>query len=216
MNSLDIYYRRNLPHIHPEGYPLFITFRLTGSLARNVLEELKLQRDTEIKALKGSTTEKRSALEQRHFENYDNWLDRCEFGPRWLESESVAAIVAAEMHALENERYHLVAYSIMPNHVHMIIQSLPHEKMLDGGQPAGYPVADTLRLLKGRTARYCNLDLQRQGSFWQHESYDHVVRDEQELEKTVLYVLNNPVKAGLVQEWRDWKFSYVSSEFGAW
>jgi REP element-mobilizing transposase RayT len=216
MNSRDISYHRNLPHIHPDGYPLFITFRLADSLPRNVLEELKLQRDTEIKALKRTAVDTRSALEQEHFENYDNRLDRCEFGPRWLQNESAASIVAAEMHAIANERYHLLAYSIMPNHVHMIIQSLIREGMLHGGRTANYPVADTLRLLKGRTARYCNLALRRHGAFWQHESYDHVVHEEQELEKTILYILNNPVKAGLAQEWKDWKFTYVSPELGEW
>jgi REP element-mobilizing transposase RayT len=73
-----------------------------------------------------------------------------------------------------------------------------------------------LRLLKGRTARACNLELNRNGSFWQHESYDHLVRDEQEMERTILYILNNPVKAGLVKEWKDWPFTYVSPELGDW
>ena len=43
----------------------------------------------------------------------------------------------------------------------------------------------------------------------QHESYDHVVRDGEELDRIIAYVLNNPVKAGLVKNWRQWKWSYV-------
>jgi putative transposase len=84
------------------------------------------------------------------------------------------------------------------------------------GKSAKYPVADTLRLLKGRTARYCNLELKHTGSFWQHESYDHVVRDDQELERTLRYILTNPVKAGLVKEWKSWPFTYISPELGIW
>ena len=35
-------------------------------------------------------------------------------------------------------------------------------------------------------------------------------------ERIILYILNNPVKAGLVNEWKDWKFAYVNPEFGEW
>ena len=52
MESKDIFYRRNLPHFHPEGHPLFITFRLADSLPIEVLVELKSQREQELKALK--------------------------------------------------------------------------------------------------------------------------------------------------------------------
>jgi hypothetical protein len=42
------------------------------------------------------------------------------------------------------------------------------------------------------------------------------VRDEDELERIVLYIINNPVKAGLVDDWNDWPFTYVNPELGAW
>jgi len=73
-----------------------------------------------------------------------------------------------------------------------------------------------LRLLKGRTARYCNQVLERRGAVWHHESYDHVVRDIQELERIVRYILENPTKAGLVDDWRRWKFTFVSVDMGEW
>ncbi|MCL4550567.1 MAG: hypothetical protein M1495_18605, partial [Bacteroidetes bacterium] len=69
-------------------------------------------------------------------------------------------------------------------------------------------VADILRKLKGATSRECNKTLNRSGAFWQHESYDHVVRDENELSRIIEYVLNNPVNAALVDKWEDWKWSY--------
>ncbi len=62
--------------------------------------------------------------------------------------------------------------------------------------------ARTLQSLKGYTARQANRILQREGAFRQAESYDRVVRDAAELERIVVYVLNNPVKAGLVSEWQ--------------
>jgi REP element-mobilizing transposase RayT len=199
-----------------EGYPLFVTFRLAGSLPKEVLAQLKAQRELELKALKNNSAIERNEIEKRHFGYYDDWLDRCESGPRWLQVEDTAQIVEKEIHDLDDDRYQLIAYCIMPNHVHMLIRSCISEPAKHRGKSAKYPVTDSLRLLKGRTARYSNVQLMRTGSFWQHESYDHVIRDEQELEQTILYILNNPVKAGLVREWEDWKFTYVHPNFGMW
>jgi REP element-mobilizing transposase RayT len=214
MPTEDIFYRRNLPHYHLGGYPLFITFRLTDSLPLEILEQLKTQRLLELKALKNNSADARHKVEKKHFELYDNWLDQCQFGPRWLQAGNIAEIVVNEMHNLNDNRYKLMAYCIMPNHVHLLIESLISKQANHRGKSAKYPVTDTLRLLKGRTARNCNLELKRDGSFWQHESYDHVVRDNEDLERIILYILNNPVKAGLVKEWKNWPFTYISSELG--
>ena len=70
------------------------------------------------------------------------------------------------------------------------------------------PLSAIMQSLKGYTARKINLPLGRSGTFWEEESYDHVVRDEAEFARIVSYVLNNPVKAGLVQDWQEWKWSY--------
>lgn len=214
MSPRDIYYHRNLPHYHMEGFPLFITFRLFGSLPVDVLAQLKAQRESELKALKNATSPERYEIEKKHFVRYDDWLDRYEFGPRWLQAESIAKIVAKEINNLNDDRYRLMAYCIMPNHVHLLIESLVSVQANHRGKSAKYPITDTLRLLKGRTARDCNLELKRSGSFWQHESYDHVVRDDKELSRIILYILNNPVKAGLAKKWNDWKFTYVHPNFG--
>lgn len=216
MSAQDVYYHRNLPHYHLKGYPLFITFRLFGSLPVKVLAQLKAQREVELKELKNGNLAERNKIEKKHFERYDDWLDGCEAGPRWLEAEGIAQIVAKEIHSLNGDRYRLIAYCIMPNHVHLLVESLVSVHANHRGKSAKYPVTDTLRLLKGRTAHDCNLELKRSGSFWQHESYDSVVRDDQELERIILYILNNPVKAGLAKEWKDWKFTYVNLEFGEW
>ena len=108
----------------------------------------------------------------------------------------------------------------MPNHVHIVftpivdrdssrsrIQDAEKEKKLRNGNDINVVlqdrsisiVADILRKIKGSTARECNKILSRTGAFWQHESYDHVIRDEVELKHIVEYVLNNPVKARLCE-----------------
>ena len=87
----------------------------------------------------------------------------------------------------------------MPNHVHVVVE-------LPEGAP---PLAKTLQLLKGYSSRQANQLLGRSGSFWQAESYDHVVRPG-ELERIIRYVLENPVKAGLVNDWQKWPYSFVA------
>jgi len=222
MNEKGVYYRRNLPHHHPVNSTIFITFRLANSLPAHVLRQLVEERDRQRRALDPhlQEAEYRQAvyrLEKRAFGHLDAWLDLCTDGPRWLGEDRVSQIVAEHMHRLDNDRYRLLAYCIMVNHAHLLIDTSGFLKISPSnkaGKTATYPLADTLRLLKGRTAYYCNRALGRTGAFWHHESYDHVVRDAGELERIVWYILNNPVKAGLVDEWSEWRFTYLSPEFG--
>ncbi len=69
-----------------------------------------------------------------------------------------------------------------------------------------------MRLLKGRTGYACAKLLGRKGAFWQHESYDHVVRNENEFMRILEYIANNPVKAGLVKNWQDWAYTYINPD----
>jgi REP element-mobilizing transposase RayT len=216
MPTNDKYYRRNLPHYHPEGFPLFITFRLANSLPEEVLRDLKQKRAQELKSLQTKSQSEHYNVEKKYFSRYDDWLDRCASGPRWLEQMNVASIVAERVQTLAGERYQLITYCVMPNHVHLLIKPFDKEHLEHQGNTAKYPVTDTLRLLKGSTARYCNQVLGRDGAFWQHESYDHYVRDEEELERIVRYILNNPVKAGLADDWKKWPFTYIDPELGEW
>lgn len=64
-----------------------------------------------------------------------------------------------------------------------------------------HSIAVIMHSLKRYTARESNRLLGREGQFWQHENYDHVVRDEAELNRIVRYVLNNPVNAGWIENW---------------
>ena len=69
-----------------------------------------------------------------------------------------------------------------------------------------------MQSLKRQTARKSNIVLGREGTFWQDESYDHVIRDNGEFERIVNYVLENPVKAGLASKWEDWPWTFCKSD----
>ena len=87
MHPKDTRYYRNLPHIHPEGYPVFITFRLADSLPLDVLQKLRAQRERELSSLKNQAQDEIYEIEKKHFGRYDAWLDRCVSGPRGLEEK---------------------------------------------------------------------------------------------------------------------------------
>jgi REP-associated tyrosine transposase len=98
----------------------------------------------------------------------------------------------------------------MSNHVDIVIDTYGHTfRPAHNGVTAPYPLTDTLKRLNGRTARLCNLALERSGSSWHPESYDYAIRDQKEYDPMVWYTLNNRVKAGLAKTWEDWKFVFL-------
>ena len=209
-------YRRKLPHWQPQNAIFFITFRLAHSLPQPILQELRAEQERQRRIICAQFSaeaqpEELYRLAKKSFGAYDAWLDKClEESPRWLAQEPIAQIVMQELHRLDTERYDLIAFCIMPNHGHLLMDTTGFNQVsAAAGTTHTYPLADTLRLLKGRTARYCNQALERAGDFWHSESYDHVVRDEQELERVFFYILNNPVKAQLVSEWESWPYTYA-------
>ena len=221
MMSPKIYYKRNLPHFQPPGYAFFITFRLHGTLPKEVVSRLKAMKEKELKLIAEYDnpkvkSEKYSALKNEYFKLYDNYLDDASTGFSWLKENRIAEIVKSSIHFRDEKEYDLIAYTIMPNHVHLVIIPIV-ERIADSLSPESkenlYIITKVLQNLKKYTARECNKLLNRNGSFWQHESYDHVVRDMKALRRIVDYVLNNPVKAGLVNTWQEWKHSYVNESF---
>ena len=103
----------------------------------------------------------------------------------------VAEVVANALRHFDGKRYRLLAWCVMPNHVHAVLQP-----MGDHDLPA------ILHSWKSFTAHAINKLLGRSGPVWQSEYYDHLVRDQQDLIHHVAYVRENPVVAGL----RGWKW----------
>jgi putative transposase len=205
--NYKLYYKRHLPHYQPAGATLFITFRLTGSIPHEVMQQLmdEVQKTEEqLDRIEDAQERTRQAdVERRRtFGKWDAALDANTAGPHWLRDRQVAALVAEALRYRDGRNYMLHAYCLMSNHAHVVCA--PLEK--PGG---GYQSLSTIfHSLKGYTAHEANQYLGRSGDFWQHESYDHVIRSNAEFHRVIAYVLNNPVKAGFVKEWQDWEWSY--------
>ncbi len=127
----------------------------------------------------------------------DRLLDKGASGPLYLKRPEIAEFVVEAL--MESDRrFHrceLHAFAVMPNHVHLLATQL-------------VPFAKWLGPLKGCTAYRANQDLGLRGkAFWQNESYDHVVRTDDEFRRIQRYIELNPVRAGLVERAEEFRWS---------
>ena len=200
------FYRRNLPHWHPEGKAIFITWRLFGSLPKDPSGSTAPPSGAPSPgcAPKKKSTGKsaRATSAGAAFRKFDAELDRAVSGPVWLRDPKMAG--HAEDAIIRGEKlgqYTLHAYVVMPNHVHVLLLPLVPLARITGG-------------IKGTSARDANVALGRVGQpFWQDESYDHWVRNEAELESIRQYIERNPEIAGLVERAEDWPWSSARRQF---
>jgi REP element-mobilizing transposase RayT len=173
--------RRHLPHWVPDGATVFVTWCLAGSVRTHADFPTK---------------------DAESFLQREERLDRLDRGPVWLQDRRVARAVVDALRYGESVRefYHLHAWVIMANHVHVIFQ--PRAEM-----------PGIMRWLKGRTARQANRILGLTGTaFWHNESFDHWIRTKEELRDLIAYVENNPVKAHLVSEPSQWLWSSAGDD----
>jgi len=184
--KLMTFYQRNLPHWHPEGASIFLTWRLFGCLP--------LSANT---ARNGCATRESAG---KRFKLLDAALDKSRSGPFWLRDPRIAGCVVDIIRKGDCVLgyFALHAFVVMPNHVHLLITpKLPVPRIMNG--------------LKGAAARQANCILSRKGEhFWQDESFDHWVRTSKEFESIRIYIENNPVSAGLAAKPQDWPWSSAS------
>lgn len=175
------YSRGYLPHFDHVGLIQVVTFRLLDALPTDLLEKL------EKAVSKENDVEKRKRIEA--------WLD-AGYGSCWLRDPRIAAIVEEALLHFDAHRYRLLAWAIMPNHVHALVELSP-EVLLP----------DVMHTWKSFTAKAANRILHRSGSFWMPEYFDRYIRDERHFANAVNYIHSNPVTAGLVAKAEEWRYS---------
>jgi REP element-mobilizing transposase RayT len=177
--------RGYLPHWEVDDAIYFITYRLADSLPLGVVERLTAERRADCeRGIKPS-------MAKRRFGRRMNRYLRVGYGECHLRDETIAKLVINAWQHFDNERYRLMTWCVMPNHVHVIMRLF-----------VGSDLAKVLHSWKSYTANLANSILGRTGTFWCREYYDRCIRDERELLRTVRYVRENPAKAGL----RDWPY----------
>ena len=151
-----------------------ITFRLADSLPKNVL--------TEIMATTDDAT-RRNRLEAM----IDSGLGRC-----LLHDANIAALVQTALQHFDGTRYRLLAWVIMPNHVHAMIEQIE-----------GFPMGGIVQGWKSFTSKAINKLQGTAGAVWAADYFDRFIRDEAHYLATLRYIEHNPIAAGLAVKAHD-------------
>jgi len=192
--------RGYLPHLKREGAVYFVSFRLADTLPRDVLLRFKQERDAILENAKAQraplTLTQQEQLFLWYCDKVDAYLD-AGHGECFLRQPELAGLVAGAFKFFDGDRYELRAWVVMPNHTHVVVW--PHPP---------WTLSNVLHSWKSYTANQANQRLGRQGKrFWQVESFDHLVRNEEDLARCCAYTVNNPVKAGLCARPEAWPWS---------
>ena len=123
--------------------------------------------------------------------------------------DEALAIVQKRIYQGHGKFFQLFLGVVMPDHVHLIIKPLPtgdYDRSLDHPRMIYYTVGEIVKGIKGSSARDINKLLGWTGSLWQDERFDRIIRNEKEFLEKYRYILYNPVKAGLIEPWEEYKF----------
>ena len=192
-----VHSRGYLPRVKREGASYFVTFRLADSLPREVLlgfksEQAEARRQLDAKASRAEAEE----IDRAFHRKVERYLDRGA-GACHLHRPDIANRVVEALRYFHEKQYLLDDWVVMPNHVHAILWPMPN-----------FTLSEILRGRKTYTAREANLILgTARKTFWQRESYDHWIRNNEEKAGIRRYIRMNPVKAGLCPAPEDWKWS---------
>ena len=184
--------RGRLPHWEKENATYVITFRLADSLPKSTLQQIESERQSIRKTAeqlgRKLGADERRKIQQLSTKKIEEYLDRG-IGACRLRIPAIAQIVGEALRHFNEKRYRLLAWCVMPNHVHVVVYLFP-----------GHSLASVVHSWKSFSAKKANEILRSRGVFWQREYYDHLIRNENELERAIQYVADNPAKAGL-QNW---------------
>jgi len=176
-NPKGWYSRGYLPHLDAPNLLQFVTFRLADALPRHAVERMYAE-------LKPDDPERLRRIER--------YLDAGN-GACWLNRPEVADIVESTLLHGDGEQYRMIGWVIMPNHVHLLAETM-----------TGFPLPILVQAWKSVSARRINQLLERAGAVWARDYFDRYIRDERHWLAVIQYIDNNPVKAGLAGRPEDW------------
>jgi len=179
------YSRGYLPHFDAPGLTQFITFRLEDACPK----ELQYRWEAELAGMSPAKRNKEHSI--RLMEQLDRGAGSC-----ILRTPKFARIVEDALLHFDGERYRLLSWVVMPNHVHLLIEVQD-----------SHHIQDIVHSWKSFTANQINRLLKREGALWHREFYDRYIRDLGHFRRVVAYIEANPVKAHLCSEPYGWRWS---------
>lgn len=179
--EIDIHDSRDLPHWHQDGKIQFVTFRLADSLPQSKIADIKrIQIDFVMTHPRPWSDETTNAYWKLIGPIENRLLDNG-YGSCILKNPDVRDILSTALRYFDKSRYDLIAYVIMPNHVHMVLRVLE-----------GYTLDKCMHSIKSFSAKAINKKLNRRGPVWQKESFDRIIRNSAHLDHCINYIKNNP------------------------
>lgn len=179
-DAQHLVWSKQLPHWHQDGKYIFVTFRLADSLPQTKLNEFRVEKNKWISLHPFPWSKEDESDYHRKFSTViDKWLD-CDYGSCILRDEKCRAIVENALHFYDTKRYELIAYVVMPNHVHLLVRMLEQ-----------YEIMKSIYSIKNFTAKEINKTLGTQGKIWQSESFDRIIRNEDHLKRVIHYIVKN-------------------------
>ncbi len=173
----------NLPHWRQGEVTYFVTFRTADSIPREKLLHWEEERVLWLAAHPEPHDETtRGDYQDRFPARLEQWLDECH-GACVLARPDIKQLVESALMHFDGTRYHLGEFVVMPNHVHALVMPL-----------APWALSEILHTWKSYTAHQINRVLGQTGSFWQKESFDHIVRSAAALDHFTRYIRENPKK----------------------
>jgi REP element-mobilizing transposase RayT len=167
----------NLPHWRQDGATYFVTFRTADSLPQEKLRRWLEERSEWMRKNPEPHSEtQRHEYWERFPARFQYWLDQG-YGACVLVQERLRLMVENALCYFDGDRYELRDYVVMPNHVHAIIAPL-----------GAHLLSSIIHSWKSFTANKINQALNLRGAFWQKESFDHIVRSSESLEKFREYI----------------------------
>ncbi|MEN8128171.1 MAG: transposase [Planctomycetota bacterium] len=179
--------RRNLPHWNQSEKMYFTTFRTADSIPQDRIKVFRQEKQLWQRNHSKPYNENEKAEHRLLFSDKMNtWLDNCH-GKCLLRKPECVTVVRDAMEHFDKERYFLDHWVIMPNHVHVLLITCD-----------GYNLSSILHSWKSFTSNQINRIYSWTGSFWQAETFDHIVRNAGQLEKYREYIKMNIAKAGVL------------------
>ena len=120
---------------------------------------------------------------------------------RWILPEWARNITLESSRHDDAVRYDLDAAVVMPDHVHLILTP-----RIDNRRHGVMPLFEIMQAIKGASARKISQRLECHSAIWQEESFDRVLRSAEDNSAKVMYVLENPIRRGLVSDWHEYKW----------
>lgn len=124
-------------------------------------------------------------------------------GPCDLADPAIADLVLKSLWQFHRERYDLLAWVVMPNHVHVLVNPYP-----------GVHLDRMVQNWKSFTAHELNRRRGHKGRFWSRDYFDRFMRDEDHRRQVIEYIEDNPVKARLVSRPEEWRWSSAARPAG--